>query len=475
MPRKIFQKFECKIVLLGAIAAAFLIFALYFRTAGAIENATNQNLLRTAKVAALQFSAENLKEIQKTENVESAIFQKVVAKLEEIRAANSEIASIYILRKTENPEILKFVVDADFEDFDENDDGEISDDEKEVRPGDEYEISDAPKMRDGFSTPVFESEIYEDLWGPTRSAYAPIFDGDAEFAILGIDLSQENFLRKISVTKKFSIGIFFIFLILILVVARLFKKEKNLARDLHASEKLATELKNLDAAKNNFLAVASHHLRTPLSSARWFLEMFLDGDFGKISDEQKDALENIFDATTKMIWLVNNLMHISELEAGKTAVQKTKFNLAKMARGILENCPIAREKNHRTKFSAAKNCGEIFSDEKLVEQVVRNLISNAAKYTPPNGEISVELKSKKDGDAKFIELSVADNGPGIAKKDADKIFEKFHRAENVVYTESDGAGIGLCVCKLIVEKLGGWIGFAPRKGGGTRFWILIEK
>jgi len=486
--RKIFfHQLEPKIILPGILISFILVFSLYLKTIQALEEKTNQDLLNTAKISALQFSAVDLKKVVVSENVNTPNFQEFVKKLNDIRDSNEDISSIYILRKTEDPEILKFVVDVDWQDFDENSDGVISEYEKGILPGDEYEVSQAPLMLDGFNHPTIETEIFEDLWGPTRSAYAPIFYNKKPFFILGIDISQKKFLKNISVTKKFSIGIFCTLVTLIFWIAYIFREEKELfaqnlkishtlkisEKEKEKSNKLARELKKLDKLKDNFLAVASHQLRTPISSMQWFLEMLLNNDFGELNKDQTEAIQDMQKSAQRMILLINNLLNIVQLESNKITPQKTKLNLVDLAQNILKNCLIIREKKHESSFFVEKNLSEIFSDKNLMEQVIRNLISNAAKYTDPKGKISVELKNKTIQSKNFVEFTVTDTGYGISKKDGAKIFHKFFRAQEVIYTQSEGAGIGLCVSKLIIKKLGGQIGFSSKEKEGSTFWFLL--
>jgi PAS domain S-box-containing protein len=238
-----------------------------------------------------------------------------------------------------------------------------------------------------------------------------------------------------------------------------------------AEEKLREsfeKLKQIDEMKTEFVSIASHQLRTPLTAIRWFLEMLADDE--KLTAEQKDLLDQISQSSNRMLALVNDLLNVSRLESGKLKVVPKKFDLSATVATIKnEVAPLAAEKSHDLKISAPKNLPPVFADESLLSQVVQNLLSNAIKYTPERGKISVKLKTEK----KFVHFEVADNGFGIPADDQKKLFGKFFRSKNVTGTEIDGSGLGLYIARSIVEKSGGKMDFHSVENEGSRFWFRV--
>lgn len=230
-----------------------------------------------------------------------------------------------------------------------------------------------------------------------------------------------------------------------------------------------TREREIDRQKSEFVSVASHQLRTPLTSIKWFLEMMIDGDVGKVTDEQKELLGQVSESTERMIGLVNTLLNISRIESGRVKVDPKPTDLNHLIDGIVqEQAPIAKQRGVNLKVSVPA-LPVISIDQKLVQEVFANLLSNAIKYTPAKGK--VKLAAKINGE--FIETSVADTGMGIPVKDKEKMFHKFFRAENAVVRETEGNGMGLYVCKSIVELSGGKIWYDSVENKGTTFYFTL--
>ncbi len=230
-----------------------------------------------------------------------------------------------------------------------------------------------------------------------------------------------------------------------------------------------TEEKRIDRAKTEFVSLASHQLRTPLTTISWYSEMMLNGDAGEVNAKQKKYLEEIYQGDKRMIELVNTLLDVSRIELGTFIGESVVTDIIQLAENVLD------EQKHRIeekKIILTKNFGndipKLFLDPKLLRMVFQNLLTNSIKYTEEGGKIDFTISDKN-----AIHITFSDTGVGIPKHQQDKIFTKLFRADNARDIDPDGTGLGLYIVKSIVTNFGGEIHFNSEENKGTTFYITL--
>ena len=243
--------------------------------------------------------------------------------------------------------------------------------------------------------------------------------------------------------------------------ARLFREIEEKSRELAAASQ----------HKSEFLANMSHELRTPLNAIIGFSEVLSDRMFGELNEKQEEYLKDIYASGTHLLSLINDILDLSKIEAGRMELELTHFDLPTAIENALL---LVRERAGRRSIALHANIdnrlGQIQADERKVRQVVLNLLSNAIKFTPEGGSIEVAAASK-DGS---VEVSVSDTGIGIAHEDQEKVFEEF-RQVGTAAKKVEGTGLGLTLCRKFVELHGGRIWVQSQLGAGSTFTFSLPQ
>jgi signal transduction histidine kinase len=251
-----------------------------------------------------------------------------------------------------------------------------------------------------------------------------------------------------------------------------FDGERNL-RSIQGVIHDITKEKDIDRAKSEFVSLASHQLKTPLTSMRWLSESLLGPKADTLTENQRHYVSEIHDASRRMSEMVNDLLNVSRIELGTLAMRIEEFDAVELLRAVEgEQHHSAEQKHVAVNLICGENLPHLKADKSQVRMVMQNLISNAIKYTPENGTVEIELSLAGAG-REVLFLRVTDTGIGIPKDQRDKVFNKMFRASNAQSQVPDGTGLGLYVIKTILEHAKGGVSFDTTEGKGSTFYASI--
>ncbi|MGH7241290.1 MAG: GAF domain-containing sensor histidine kinase [Candidatus Saccharimonadales bacterium] len=249
----------------------------------------------------------------------------------------------------------------------------------------------------------------------------------------------------------------------------LFEENRRIVLQLQRSN---IKLKALDETKDDFISMASHQLRTPLTSIKGYLSMVLEGDAGEINETQRKMLSQAFTSSQRMVYLIADLLNVSRLKTGKFIIEPIATDLSQMIdEEMAQLTEAAVSRGLTLTFKKPAAFPKVMLDETKTRQVLMNFIDNAIYYTPKDGHIKIELKDT--GPA--VEFRVVDDGIGVPKAEQHHLFTKFYRAGNARKARPDGTGLGLFMAKKVVTAQGGAILFESKEGKGSTFGFTFSK
>lgn len=230
------------------------------------------------------------------------------------------------------------------------------------------------------------------------------------------------------------------------------------------------QLQRLDEAKNEFISMASHQLRTPLTSIKGYLDMMLEGDLGKISPTQRAVLREAFSSSERMVRLINDFLNVSRLQTGKFTIDKQSVDIAQILRDEVSLLKVvADQRSVEMVLKIDKKIPSLAVDSEKIRQVMLNMIDNAIYYSNPHKKVVITLKSS----GKMIEFSVKDSGIGVPKSEQTNLFGKFFRGTNAKKRRPDGTGVGLFLAKKVILSHDGEMIFESEEGKGSTFGFRL--
>ncbi len=322
---------------------------------------------------------------------------------------------------------------------------------------------------------------------PLFPLYTLFFTGSTAYSIV----RHKLFDIRVIATEVFTITLWFILLIRIFLYPTSFIISlvdlgvflfsiifgflliRSVRTEVEQKEKLTIltqELKSLDLKKNEFINMAAHELRAPLTAIKGFLSMVIAGDSGPISDKTKEFLQDSALSTQRMVRLVNNMLNVSRIEEGRIIYNVETFRMSEATKEIFVEFQIeAQHKGLAFTYNCPPNISDtVYADKDRLQEVVINFVSNAIKYTE-TGSVEINLSNPS---AHTIRLEIVDTGPGITALEQRRLFQKFYRVQAKV-GKTIGTGLGLYISKLLIKKFGGAIGVISEENKGSTFWFEL--
>jgi len=234
---------------------------------------------------------------------------------------------------------------------------------------------------------------------------------------------------------------------------------------------MAERLGELDQMKKDFVSHVSHDLKAPLASMRQIMHLLLQEIPGTLNEQQKDLLRLSYNSAERLAAMVGNLLDLSRMEAGSMEYEIAPHNLVPVVESVIEEFNVqARQKGIRMRFESELSSAAAECDRDRIVQVLGNLFENGLKFAPSNSEIVTSLRITPEG----ILVSVSDSGPGVPHEQTDKIFLKFHQVKHGKKVAGQGVGLGLAICKTIIEAHGGRIWVEDNPNGGSVFSFTLR-
>ena len=222
--------------------------------------------------------------------------------------------------------------------------------------------------------------------------------------------------------------------------------------------------------KSEFINIVSHQLRSPLTNIKWTFEVLASEEFKVPAEKQEEYFVNVKENIARMVELIDDLLIVSKIEQGSFSMTKREISLEGLIKDLVERYKVFAEASRiKLNFYSQENLPKVLADPSFLKIVTENLIDNAIRYTKGGGIVEIKLIKEKGK----VLFAIKDSGVGIPQEEQKYIFQKFFRAENISKERTRGSGLGLYVCKSILDKLGGQIWFKSQLGKGTTFYFRL--
>lgn len=240
----------------------------------------------------------------------------------------------------------------------------------------------------------------------------------------------------------------------------------------HQSDRPSTEAEKMaNSVRNNFVSMVSHELRTPLNSVHGFIDLLMQGHMGELTQEQKLYLGYAQEGVQQLMAIVEDILLLTRSDSGQFEMRQEEVNLLTLTKQALRGLqPQAQKAEVVLSYDIASPVPILYADPQRIMQVLNNLLTNAIKFTPPGGSVTLRARAY---DKRFALVSVQDTGYGIAPEDRPHVFERFYQANHHLQSKMGGYGLGLTIAKLIVEQHGGQINFDTTVNKGTTFYFTV--
>ena len=446
------------IILVVTIAGTVL----YVHGRTIMEGQLKDKLRSTAAAAAMQFEGEILDQIREGDTLDSSPeLTKTVQQLQRMRDNITHLQFAYIMRKTDDPNFLEFVADADMgltdEQLDRNNNGRVDDDESTSAPGERYDWREFPALgTEAFLHAAVDDHIGEDQWGALISGYAPIRSSNGQVAgVLGIDMNANEFV-------DLSHSIFSpVALLLVLLASTCLAAGMSLFVWRHRLEML----QKMDIERTGLLRLAFHQLGGPLTIISWSLEELESEGPASI----QHSIVNIQEGVKRLTGILKTLKSADLVNSGRIEYKPEFSSLSSVLEEVVkETGPKIALRGQRVILELEQNI-TMKLDPQLISGVALELLTNAMDFSPDGSTITVT--SHRHGT--YAEFSVIDNGCGIPKKDLNRMFEEFVRGGNATKFKADGNGLGLYIVKGIIEQANGRVFVVSEEGKGTTVTVRL--
>ncbi len=437
--------------------------AFFFRRGQTMMEVQLKDKLRsTAAAAATQFSGDLVGTIRDGDTLgTSPALVTAVSKLNALRNDVSNIRYAYIMKRTEDPRMLKFVADADLERTDKELDldgsGTVDEDEEASKPGDLYDWTEFPVLgEEAFLHPSVDDEVGSDQWGSILSGYAPIRgESGTVIGILGIDMAADDF-------KSFSQSIFSPITFLLVAFAIL-----CIAGGIVLSlwRRRLESLERLEVERAGLMRLAFHQLGGPLTIISWSLQELEESGPESI----QRTIGNIHEGVSRLTGILKTLRDADLVHADRLEYKPEFASLSSVIKSVVQDLGTRlTDRGQHLRLDLIENI-TMRMDTKLIAGVLVELLSNAIDFSPNGSEIVV--RSRKEGTSAVFE--VEDVGCGIPASDLSRVFDEFTRGANATKFKADGNGLGLYIVHGIVKRSGGTIAVRSREGKGTTVTVKL--